>query len=66
MNERADPSVQVGIIGHKSDTTRRVVGKSEAEEFAKAQKVFYAETSFNNPESIRAAFTQLITSNLWA
>jgi GTPase SAR1 family protein len=26
IQERADPSVQIGLIGHKSDSTRRAIG----------------------------------------
>jgi GTPase SAR1 family protein len=64
VKERAEVSVQVGLIGHKADSSKRSVSKKEAEKFAEAHNIFYAETTVNEPETIRKAFHKLLTSKI--
>lgn len=57
--------MQVGLVGHKSDSSRRAVQRSEGENFAQKHNIFYAETTVNDPESIRQLFNTLLTSILF-
>lgn len=62
--DKADPNVQIGLVGHKVDQLRREVSREEGQELASKAHLFYVETTVKDPHSIRNAFKKLLTSTL--
>lgn len=60
--DKAEASVQIGLVGHKVDLLRREVTREEAQELATKFNLFYVETTVKDPYSIRSAFKRLLTS----
>jgi len=54
--------MQIGLIGHKIDSSRREVSSQEGEQFAVKEHLLYAETTINDPLSITLAFKKLVSS----
>lgn len=57
--------MQIGLIGHKIDCTRREVNTVEGEHLASKERLFYAETTIHDVSSIKTAFRMLITSKIF-
>ena len=60
--DKADPNVQIGLVGHKVDQLKREVSREEAQEFATKSNLFYIETTVKDPNSIKSAFRKLLIS----
>jgi hypothetical protein len=54
--------MQIGLVGHKIDSSRREVSTQEGEQLAAKEHIFYAETTIQDVNSIKSAFKTLITS----
>lgn len=65
VREKGDPNVQICLLGHKTDQSRREVSYEEAEQFAVKEHILYAESSIRDPESIGQAFRRLIVRRKW-
>ena len=60
VREKGGPTVEIMLLGHKTDQTRREVTFQEGEEFAIKEHILYAESSIKDPQSIVRAFRELI------
>ncbi len=54
--------MQIGLIAHKTDSSRREVSAYEGEQLAAKEHLLYAETTINDPPSIASAFKRLVSS----
>jgi GTPase SAR1 family protein len=60
IREKGDANVQIFLVGHKTDQSRREVSADEAEQYAIKEHIMYAETSIKDPASIINAFKKFI------
>jgi GTPase SAR1 family protein len=42
LREKGDVNIQIGLIGHKIDSSRREVSTQEAEQYAAKEHLFYS------------------------
>lgn len=64
LREKGSVGLQIGLIGHKVDSSRREVSAQEGEQLAVKERLLYAETTISDPLSINSAFKKLVGSTV--